>query len=39
MIKVPAAKLAEAVEMFLMPGLLRSMAEQQRNQSLEKKTS
>ncbi|MDF2650157.1 MAG: hypothetical protein K0Q73_5962 [Paenibacillus sp.] len=39
MIKVPATKLAEAVEKFLLPGLLRSLAEQQKTDALEKKSS
>lgn len=30
MIKVPAAKLAEAVEKFLLPGLIRKLAEEER---------
>lgn len=40
MIIVPAEKLAAAVNKHLLPGLLRSLAEEQRNQQKEeKKTS
>jgi hypothetical protein len=39
MIKVPAEKLARAVEKHLLPGLLRYLAEQQRSQQQEKKSS
>jgi hypothetical protein len=35
MIKVPAEKLARAVEKHLLPGLLRHLAEQQRTQQQE----
>ncbi|MFE4522155.1 hypothetical protein ACFRCQ_08350 [Cytobacillus firmus] len=31
MIKVPAEKLAQAVNKYLLPGLLRSLADQQKN--------
>jgi hypothetical protein len=39
MIKVPAEKLARAVEKHLLPGLLRHLAEQQKSQQQEKKSS
>jgi hypothetical protein len=39
MIKVPAEKLARAVEKHLLPGLLRNMAEQQRTQQQDTKKS
>jgi hypothetical protein len=39
MIKVPAEKLARAVEKHLLPGLMRSLAEQQKSQEGEKKSS
>jgi hypothetical protein len=39
MIRVPAAKLAKAVEQHLLPGLLRHLAEQQRTQQQETKKS
>jgi hypothetical protein len=35
MIKVPAEKLASAIEKHLLPGVLRSLAEQQRTQQQE----
>jgi len=39
MIKVPADKLARAVEKHLLPGLLRHLAEQQRTQQQQEKKS
>ncbi|WP_285289208.1 hypothetical protein [Bacillus sp. ISL-7] len=39
MIKVPAEKLARAVEKHLLPGLLRHLAEQQRTQQVNEKRS
>jgi len=39
MIIVPAEKLAAAVNKHLLPGLLRSLAEEQRNQQQDTKKS
>ena len=39
MIKVPADKLARAVEKHLLPGLLRHLAQQQRTQIQDEKKS
>lgn len=39
MIKVPAEKLARAVEKHLLPGLLRHLAGQQRTQQQDEKKS